>query len=1032
MFFSKGMISIFILILLTSSVYAQKGKGNREGGSTQKENSFQSGRRVATTEVDYSGVVTDVNGIPLKGVIIRTVGSKRTVETDQNGKFSILVESDAAINVLLNGYEPRFFNKIDALQRIVLNKLSPSLINDLDEVVNIAFGKTTKWNLYSDVSYLNTKDFKEHDYNQSLGDALSSRTAGVLSLSSIRGMGDALVVVDGIPRSSSYLNMIEVDQITVLKGANAAVLYGEDARNGVILITTKRGKANQKLVTASVEYGISKPVELPKYLNSSQYMSLFNEALLNDGKPARFSQQTIDATIAGTNIYQYPSTDYYSNQFIRESAPKVQALTEFSGGNDDARFYVNLGFLNTRDIVKISDNRENVFNLRANVDFRINSFMTANLDAVGYLQRVKSPNLDFFGDYTYKLRPYLYPPLIPLDLVIDQNKANLSNPFLIDGQYLLGGNSTNLINPYGDANFSGNNNLTRQNFQLNNGINFDLGKIITKGLSARTYLSFDFQNYNVDKNARAYAVYAPTYIANGSGIDSISVVELGRNTKEETRTISSSNFYRNLGYFATLDYNRKFNKNEVSATALAYSHKKSTQGEIQNDVSHHLGFRVDYIYNDKYLADFSGAYVSSNKLADGNRGGLSPTGALGWIISKESFFSSKSIDFLKLNISGGVIKSTTNYGDYFNAYYQYEDNFETSGNGNFAWGDGAISQNRTGNIVAFAVLGNPLLTFAKRTELNLGFQANLFKNTLGLEFNYFSNKFSDLPANVKTIYPAYYGASLPLVNFESNKIQGIDASIALSESFGKFKVQTGLNLNYITSERLVVDESYPNAYQNRQGKSLGSIFGLQALGLFKDAAEIAASPVQNFGATRPGDIKYKDQNGDNIIDGNDEVAIGNSQPKFLYGLDLTLSYKNFSLFVLGSGQQDAQTLNNSRYYWISGEDKYSEEVLNRWTPATAETATFPSLSSTKSQNNFRSSSYWLRDNNFFKIQRVQLTYSLPKSLTSKFKMAGLSIYGRGNNLTTISRNQHDIDLRTGGTAPTPLLRSFSLGAIASF
>lgn len=897
--------------------------------------------------------------------------------------------------------------------------LDTSKTTKLPGQVNLAFEKVEASHVVGQVGHVNTADVSHIDKSQRLIDIIQSRVSGMFSPTNIRSIGSALLVIDGVPRSRTYfdnMNAIEVDQVTVLKGVHSVALYGEEALHGAILITTKRGKPGVNKVNTLIESGIRIPKRMPNYLGAAEYMTLFNEALANDGLDPRYSEETIAGTIAQNNPYRYPDIDYYSKEFFNKAALRGRVLTEFTGGNKDTRYYAHLGFTTSNDIVDILNvsSKTNRFNLRANVDFRISDFLTANIDVVGYLNKDNSPNTYFYNTANSYL-PNQFAPLLPISLIDDPDL--IENAKLINGEFLIGATPNFSKNVYADYVFAGENQQTSQNFQLNNGLNFDLSRIVD-GLSAKTYFSFDYFNTFQDRQQRAYAIYEATWTDGPNGEDVLEVTKIGDDVAEPTRTVQNTDFTRNYGANVQINYTKDFDNNSLDATLLGYHRTGQSNYQLFDNVYNHLGFRLKYDFKDTYLVDFSSAYVTSRKLAEGNRGGFAPALGLGWIASNESFLKdSKIIDHLKFNISAGTTKSTNP----ISGYYRYQDSFNTDGS--FGWDDG----NRSGSVTKLSVYGNPYLSYVERKEFNIGVETLLF-NSLSLNASYFNTIIDGLPTELNSIYTAFIGSQLPITNYNRNQYKGLDLGIEFYKQFGEFSIQTGLTGLHVTNERVKFDEVNLYDYLNREGGPVDAILGLESLGFFNSLEDIENSPQQQFGEVQPGDIKYQDQNGDNIIDDNDRILLGDSQPDLKYGINLTLNYKNFSLFAIGTGQTGGETYNNGNYFWVSGNDKYSEVVRDRWTPQTAETATYPRLSSEANPNNFRNSSFWLRNSDFFRLSRVQLTFDFPNDLLSNLKVKKLGLYIRGNDLITISKHADIIDLNANSLQ----FRSYALGLVASF
>jgi len=401
--------------------------------------------------------------------------------------------------------------------------------------------------------------------------------------------------------------------------------------------------------------------------------------------------------------------------------------------------------------------------------------------------------------------------------------------------------------------------------------------------------------------------------------------------------------------YALVNYEKTFATNHsINTTFLGYYNSEQRDEVVQTNRDAHLGFQMTYDFKKKIFVDFSGAYTNSIKLPEGNRGGLSPTVGLGYIISEEPFLKdSKFVNYLKLRASGGIIKSDIGV----NGYYLYDENYRESTT--FTWADGVFFNRRQ----RVTQGGNPNLGFEERVDLNIGFETYLM-NSLWIEANYFSTELDKRLTTLVDQYPSYYNEFRPLDNFNANLYTGFELGLNFNKTFNDFSIGIGANVLYSQTEASKRSETNEFAYQNRQGLELSTIFGLEDLGFYSESDFTADTdgnlvlngnlPVPSFGAVRPGDIRYADQNGDNIIDQDDERSIGERNSPLTYGINLNLKYKRFNLFVLGTGQTGGlgdRSTGFSNYFSPNGTDKYSEEVLGRWTPQTANTATFPRLTS---------------------------------------------------------------------------------------
>lgn len=893
--------------------------------------------------------------------------------------------------------------------------------NSLKEAdkVNLPFGKSSRIVSTGAITVINPEELLMYDNFTSVAEAISGRVPGIIGGLNLHGLGDALVVIDGIPRPISSVAIEEVEQITIIKDANAATLYGVQGRNGIILITTKRGKANDRKVTFNVVQGFSKPVSLPKFLGSADYMELYNEALVNDGLAPLYTQTVIDGTRSGTKPVVYPDADYYNSDFLKSIKPNTRAVIEFSGGKDNAQYYLNAGWEHSGTLLNMGEGKndqDNRLNIRSNINFRINNFITSYVDIVAVFNIMKRFNGNYWSDAS-NLRPNLFPPLIDTALVI--NKKYTTSASLIDGQYMLGGTTAYLNNVWGNLNMGGYSNQFNSSIQYNNGINIDLNAI-TKGLTLKTFIGIDFYNQFAETQANTYAVYTP--VMGGTNNDTIlSVTKIGVDKFLGTQGIGSQSLARNVGSYLMLDYNRLFGeKHALWASVMAYGELYNQSAVAQRDKNAHLGARINYAYADKYIIELSSALVSSAKLPKMNRVGFSPSIGLAWVVSEENFLKSSSVvDYLKLRVSASKLNTDLNIP----GYYLYEGQYVADAS--YAWNEIRYLPTTRYNIVK-----NDNLFYEVRNNINLGAEAVLFNKSLLLDANLFQEYITGIVGQLVNTVPDFLGGFYTYENYGENKYKGVELGAtwrkAVTNDFG---FDIGANMTYLKTEVVKMDENYAFDYLYRTGKPVNAIFGLEALGLFKNDQDIADSPAQSFGTVYPGDIKYKDQNADNVINAQDEVMIGDSIPGFVGALNLTLRYKNLSFFALASVTNGSKTNYSSSYYWVNSNLKYSEVVLDRWTPATAETATYPRLTSKANSNNFRSSTYWLYDVSKITIDRLQLTYTMPKTLASKLAMKNLNLYVRASNIAMFAKNREKMELNIFSE---PQYRYFALGLKTDF
>lgn len=990
--------------------------------------------------ITIESVVTDENGNPIENAEIFS-GTSYT-KTDASGKFSIGVEAGNKIIVEAKGFDDVSLT-IDEANILVKVTLKPSkFLYDRDQKINIAFRKAFEGDVVGFVSSVNATSVNKVDNNSWASDVLNGRTLGLLGSNNIRGIGiginvsditgsglnsgNALFIVDGLPRDIESLRLSEIEDITVLKDVNAAVLYGSAAVNGVVLITTKRGEAFKTKTDFSFNYGISTPRTIPKYLSSADYMKSFNQSRATDGLAAQYPDSIIDKYRTG-NKYRYPNVDYYSSEYLKSFKTYFDLTGEFSGGNEVAKYYSNIGWYSAGSLLdfgEAANARNNVFNVRGNVDLKINDWIKTSIDGSSIFANNKRQRGSFWGAAS-GTRPFEFAPLLPIDLIDQKDPLLTGRKNDVNGQYLLGGNASFLTNAIADSYSGGVLATIARKFSFNNRVDFDLNKL-TEGLSFHTNISFDYYTEYDQTIANQYSVYQPVWDAAQDSIGSL--IQHGKDARPGDQVVGNAYFFRRFGFYGLLSYDRFFNEvHHITGSLLGFGSNFKEQNdtgtaydEYQGVKNAHVGLQATYTYDKKYMVDFSSAYVNSTKLAPGNRGGYSPTLGLAWMISNEDFMASaSSVDLLKLRVSGGIINSDIPIAGFF----YYDNRYTTSGS--LGWYEGGRS--RSGVMSSWT--DNPNLGYSKRNELNLGIEGLFFKKMIGAEINLFYDVYNDLVSRPSTRYPSFYSDYIPYENFGAEKYQGAELGLTFNKSIGNWNFNVRANALYVTSEKTKVDEVYNNAYQYRQGQPADATFGLEALGLFRDQAEIDDSPIQTFGAVKPGDIKYKDQNGDGIVDSNDEIYLRRFNAPISGGLQLQISYKDLTLFVLGEGRSGSETFMESTYYWIDGNDKYSEMALNAWTPETMNTATYPRISSQTNSNNLRRSSYWLYNNDYFSINKIQLTYTMPQTISKALLMKNLNLFIDASDVYQFAKNREIRDIRVGSE---PYYRTFSIGVKANF
>ncbi len=955
--------------------------------------------------------IKDTDGNPISGAVVTIGESIKPLITNDKGEFAFQCLTRTPVLVEAEGFASKLVDVAPAmdLTSIELEK-SIFQMSEKDKI-NVPFGQFYKRQVPAAIAAIDTRDLLKSDQQKSFSGAINGRIPGLFGSTNIRQFGNAMIVVDGIPRPATSFNLEQIEQITIIKDLASAMLYGSQAENGVIYITTRRGKPLKKEMHFTAERGLNKPVALPKYLNSADYMTLYNEALANDGLDPKYSVDQITKTKNGTDPIRYPNEEYYNSTYLKDYSTYNYIVGETSGGNDIAQYYLNLGWARDNSLLKVGEGaneKNDRLNMRGNVNYKLTDHIKLIFDGAAIFNFSLTPRYTVqdnnFWVLSSTLRPDNTPVLIPSSLMKDESLLGAAK--LIDGKSLLGGTSQYQTNLYGELTRNGPRISNDRLIEINAGLNFNLENI-TPGLSASGFLTFNMYNLFLADIINSYAVYRPNYAA-----DTIaSWSKYGTDIKVERQTLSDVYFYRRNGAFGTIDYNRIFNdKHNVTINSVAYRDEYSVEGATQLTKHLHFGLRANYMYDNKYIIELTGVNTGSVKLFETNPWAFSPGIGLAWIISEENFLKNNSlIDFLKVRSNWGVINTDENLSGYYLSRNLYT-----------ASGTYYYNQTTNSNTGRLITLGNSNVSFEKKMNFNLGFESMLFDYKVGVEGGYFYYKNYDVLTRRSNELPAYI-ITPPFENYGSYQTQGVEFGLNYSEKIGDLEIKFGSNLTYSVPKALVVDElPYPELYRRLTGQASDSYFGLVALGLFKDQAEIDASPVQTFGTVKPGDIKYKDLNNDGVIDDKDQQITGNWNARLHYGLNLFLKYKSVEFFALGTGQTGSDRYFNNAYYWIYADRKYSEVVWDRWTPATAETATYPRLTTLGNPNNFRNSTFWLYENKWFTLHTLQLTYLLPK--ISRIEDA--RIFLRANNILTISKIKDKTQLNIGSP---PQVRVASIG-----
>ena len=944
--------------------------------------------------------------------------------------------------------------------------------------VHVAFRDVDPDHLLGGVSYVDMEELQKKDYTMSSLEDMYALVGG-WNGNNLWGMDNdrldnndnnnlPLVIIDGVKRPSNNVLPSEIEQVTFLKGAQAVVLYGA---KGAILITTKRGKVDGLQITANANTGFHVAKEFPEYLGSAEYMTLYNEALANDARgtgnayvPA-YTQQDIYNYASGVNPYRYPNVNYYSDEYIRKVYNRSEGTLEIQGGGQRAHFYTNINYYRSEDLLNFGDAKDNYtdrFSVRGNVDLVINKVIKgfANASATFYNENKNKGN--FWGEAS-TMRPN-FPenaaPLIPIEMV-DPNASKAlailgKSLNLLDGKYFPGGTKSTQTNAIADCYFGGKTTAVSRQFQFDAGIIYDMDKFV-KGLSFKTLFSIDYAAYYSLSYDNKYAVFIPTW----SNYNSQEVIVGLTQQNDEVVTghmimdNDSKKYRQTITWNGHFDYDHTFaDKHHVTGMLLANMYTTTASGTYHRYANANLGLQAGYDFMGRYFAEVALAGVHSARLAEGHREAISPSFSIGWNIARESFMEGSFVDDLMLSASYSNLNEDIDVymtsGNTERNYYLYDASWSTTG-GSFTWNEGT-STSRT-----YSTTGtNPSLDYIHRKEWSISLRGSFFNKLITTDLTFFNTDMDGYIIQNPTTFPSYLAGGLsgssfkPAINNNIQNRKGLDFSVTVQKQLGQVFAALGVVGTYLKTENKKYDEIVEWEYQKVEGHALDAIRGYKCLG-FYDVSDFDVTttdgkvkytlkkelPQPKIGGTiQPGDLKYLDVNGDNVIDNKDQVDLGKwgtyGSP-FTLGVNLTLKYKNWTLFLVGNGQFGAYGMKNNSYYYMQSDNKYSVNVRDRVQlkyDASGNAyldnlnASHPRLTTLTSNNNSATSTFWMYSTDRFNIRKVQLTYDFPKEMFDGKWVKALSVYLNGNDLLTISKNRKLMETSVGYA---PQTRFYNLG-----
>lgn len=1058
-------------------------QGVAQTGRTAKVQATQSNK------ITVSGTVLDkTTNDPLIGVsvVVKGVANAGTI-TDMDGKFTLkLPYAEAPLVFSYLGYQPQ---EIVPGAKKELTVLLQEDTKALQEVVVVGYTKQRKETMIGSVATITTKDLTQSP-TANINNALAGRLPGLIvnqyaggepgvdqSELFIRGKAtygnqSAIVIVDGIERDMSYLAPDEIETFTILKDASATAAYGIRGANGVIVITTKRGKAAEKAtVNLKASIGINQPIGFPEYLGSADYATLYNEARLNDAKMTGadisslnlFSQQAIDnfRRAKGDNSdglgYDW---DYYDFAF----KPGLQEDVSLSirGGTDKVRYYVLANYFSQGGNYKYSNAGEydsqtkfTRYNFRSNIDININRYLSTRLDLGARITDRNAP-----GTTAGRLMTICatQPPYLPI--LVEENAHPQNEEYIQQNpRGMLYGDNIYRYNLLGELSRTGY--LNEKNTYLNGSfaMNLDM-EFLTKGLKAEVMFSYDASegrwiNRKLDTYKDGYREY-PKY-ATFMPIEGSDAYMAGGHYTGAYKTGNKYDIDQTIGngfshnasdgrtYIqARLDYNRLFsNRHEVTAMLLANRGNRT----VNNALAYHsqgITGRFAYYYNQKYLMEFNFGYNGSENFTPGKRYGFFPAGSIGWVVSEEEFMKKASwIDFLKVRASYGLVGSDNVSSRFpYLAFYGGGSGYDFGNN--FGTNVGGTSE---GN------LANANLTWEKARKLNVGIDFTTLNQRLALTIDAFYEYRFDIITDMNSDgimgYPDIVGKDAALQNLGEVSNRGVDIELSWNDKIGKdFRYYIRPNLTFSRNRlEYKAEVARKNSWRKETGKRLYENF-VYVFDHFvadqEEADRLNKIGYQPWGQLIPGDVVYKDLDRNGVIDDEDRTAMGNPRsPELMFGIPFGFQYKNFDFSVLLQGATKSSILLNGAAVFDFPQfeqdkiGRVKKMHLDRWTPETAATAKYPALHyGTHDNNKNGNSSLFLYDASYLRLKNVEIGYNVSPKLLRKFHVQQARIYVQGLNLLTFDKlGDVDIDPETksgDGASWYPIQKVFNFGIDITF
>ena len=999
-----------------------------------------------------TGRVMDAQGELLIGVnVTEAADPSNGVVTDINGTYTITLKSNKpSLRFSYIGFK----DKVVAVgSKGVLDVALEEDVAALDEVVVVGFGTQKKASVVGSITNIEPAKLAAAP-SRSLSNNLAGMVPGVIAvqrsgdpwfnnsdfwirgISSFTGNTNPLVLVDGVERSLHDIDPEEIASFSVLKDAAASAVYGVRGANGVVMIETKRGKIGKPQVNVRFEHSFTQPIKIPDYIGSVKYLELINEMYAEQGRAPFASEATLLNYKNQTDPELYPDVNWW-DIISKDHADNTKANVSVNGGTDILRYALVAGYYNENGIIERDKNQEwdsslkvSRYTVRSNVDVNVTPTTLFRANVGVFLQTRNAPPGDTETNQGIFYQAMRVPPYVHPAIYADGRIPRVMHK----------------ENPWAWATQRGYEKLNHNKIESLVSLEQDL-KFITPGLKFKGTFSFDkFSATSVTRSKNPY-YYNPATARDAEGNITTDVQTTGQEFLgyEKGAKWGDQSIYLE----GMLSYNRVFGDVHDVGGMFLYNQKDYNNGEALPYRTQGIAGRLSYTYDSRYIAELNFGYNGSENFAKGKRFGFFPAAAIGWIVSQEKFMEPLSgiISNLKLRATWGKA-GNSELGIRGRADYRRFAYISTIvDTGSYRWGTDAEIY-RLGR--SEGEIGVPDLTWETVTKMNAGLDLGLWNNSVNIVMDVFKEKREDIFMK-RTNVPGSAGFNRPVwANYGKVDNQGFDVSLNVNHKFNSdWAISAMANYTYAHNKVVEIDEpaAILGTYRSQTGKPVGQLFGLIAERLFTEddfdengmlKEGIPAQKFSDMSNLRPGDIKYKDLNGDGEVTAVDATAIGGTRiPEIVYGFGATVSYKSFDLGVFFQGTGKTYQLLGGET-WLPGSSLGAGNIYSniddRWTPENPRQDVFwPRMGDKAVANNEQASTWWLRDMSFLRLKNLELGYTLPQRWTTKIGIRGCRLFARGTNLLTFSDFKlWDPELETTDGLRYPQMKSVSVGFSINF